>query len=185
MEFFLLPGTGVNITLRANYTDMEVPYTATLISHYEDGETTSRVISGTRQEETMIDVTPEYGPVFFLSNYSLVPTTLPPPTTEPTTVATTMTTITTKPPQDVTRTTHHQHRQTEEDADDHHDENLIIPPKRTDDMSISMQSDDGGPLSLKNKVEVMHDGACSVFKSSSLTLFPLLLLQLLILHRIT
>lgn len=65
--------------------------------------------------------------------------------------------------------------------DSDNDENLIIPPK-TMDIS-NMQSDDGGPFSLK-KVEMVgsHAGACSAFKSSLLTLTPMLLL---ILHRIT
>ncbi|EFN86325.1 protein unzipped isoform X2 [Harpegnathos saltator] len=176
---FLEPGTGVNVTLRANYTDMEVPYRATLISHYEDSATTSRVISGTRQEETMFDIMPEFGPVYFLNNYSLVPTTMPPPTTEPTTTTiTTMMTTTTKQPQEMSKTTH-RHRQMNDESDN--DENLIIPPKKTD-MSTGMQNDDGGPLSLKNKVEITHGGACGALKSSLLTLAPVLLL---ILHRIT
>ncbi|XP_012216217.1 protein unzipped isoform X2 [Linepithema humile] len=169
---FLEPGTGVNVTLRANYTNMEVPYTATLISHYEDGATTSRPINGYRQEETLFDIKPEFGPIYFLNNYSLVPTTVPPPTTtEPTT---TTTIATTKQPQETT----HQHGTTEPDVN--RDENMIIPKKP--DISTGMQSDDGGPLSLKNKVEVTYGGtACATFKSSLLTL-PLLLL---ILHRIT
>lgn len=187
---YLEPGTGVNVTLKANYTDMEVPYTATLISHYEDGTTTSRPISGTRLEETLFDITPEFGPVYFLSNYSLVPTTVPPPptTTEPPTTTTLMTTTTTttmattmKQPQETNRVTH---RHQSDDTSDmvNHDENLIIPKKT--DISTGMQSDDGGPLSLKNKVEVIYNGATSVaFQSSLLTLIvPLLLL---ILHRIT
>lgn len=186
MLIYLEPGTGVNVTLKANYTEMEVPYTATLISHYEDGATTSRVISGSRQEETLFDITPEFGPVYFLSNFSLVPTTVPPPTTTTelpttTTLMTTTTTATTaKQPQETSRATH---RHDASDMADH-DENLILPPKKTD-ISTGMQSDDGGPLSLKNKVEVMYAGATSVaFQSSLLTLVvpPLLLL---ILHRIT
>lgn len=178
------PGTGVNVTLKANYTDMEVPYTATLISHYEDGATTSRVISGTRQEETLFDITPEFGPVYFLSNFSLVPTTVPPPTTTTelpttTTMMTTTTTVATTMKQESSRTTH-RHR-TDDMPDMDHDENLILPKKT--DISTGM-SDGGGPLSYK-KVEVMYAGATSVaFQSSLLTLVvsPLLLL---ILHRIT
>jgi len=155
---------------------MEVPYTAKLISHYEDGMTTSRIISGTRQEETLLDITPEFGPIYFLSNYSLVPTTVPPPTTEPPTTTTTMMTTTMTTKQETSRTTH-RHRQ--DDAMDH-DENLILPPKKTD-ISTSMQNDDGGPLSLKNKVEVMYNGAIAFTSSLTLVLVPLLL----IIHRIT
>ncbi|XP_070170373.1 beta-pore-forming protein unzipped [Polyergus mexicanus] len=176
VQVFLEPGTGVNVTLKANYTDTEVPYTATLISHYEDGATMSRVISGTRQEETLLDIVPEFGPIYFLSNYSVVPTTVPPPTTtEPPT--TTIAATTTMQPQETT----HRSRQMGNAVDSmDHDENLIVPPKKID-ISTSMQNDDGGPLSLKNKGD--YSGvACA--KSSLLTLVvsPLLLL---ILHRIT
>jgi len=177
VQVFLEPGTGINVTLKANYTDMEVPYTATLISHYEDGATTSRVISGIRQEETLFDITPEFGPVYFLSNFSLVPTTVPPTTTtEPPTTTTLMTTTA------ATTMKQETHRQQTDDASDLVDENLILPPKKTD---ISSVNNDGGPLSLKNKMEVMYAGATSVaFQSSLLTLIvpPLLLLTL---HRIT
>lgn len=176
---FLEPGTGVNVTLKANYTEMEMPYTAKLISHYEDGVTTSRVISGIRQEETLLDIAPEFGPVYFLSNYSLVPTTVPPPTTEPPTTTTTTTTVmtTTMTTRQETSKTTHRHRQMDDAAD--HDENLILPPKKTD-ISTSMQSDDGGPLSLKNKVEATYNGGAA-FTSSLTLVVPLLL----ILHRIT
>jgi len=161
---------------------MEVPYSANLISHYEDSTTISRMISGTRQEETLFDITPEFGPIYFLSNFSLVPTTVPPPTTttdpSTTTLMTTMTVPTTMK-QDSSRTTH---RHQTDDSDIDHDENLIIPPKKTD-ISTGMHNDNNTPLLLK--VEVQYGGATSVaFQSSLLTLvIPLLLL--LILHKIT
>ncbi|XP_012530753.1 protein unzipped [Monomorium pharaonis] len=187
---YLEPGTGMNVTLRANYTDMEVPYTATLISHYEDGATTTRVISGIRQEETLFDITPEFGPVYFLSNFSLVPTTTPPPTTTtelPTTTTmmttTTMAATTTKraPQRASASRGSHQH-QTDDTSDT--DENSILPPKKPD-ISTGMQSDDGGPLSLKNK-EAMYDaGATSVSLQSSLLTLVIPPLLLLILHKIT
>ncbi|KZC11917.1 PREDICTED: protein unzipped [Dufourea novaeangliae] len=164
VEIFLEPGTGINVTLKANYTDMEVQYSGTLISHYEDGETKSRVISGIRREETMFDVKPEFGPIYFLSNYSLVPTTTIPPTTEATT---------TVMPQEYIKETHKQDMDNED-----HDENMIIPPKKSD-MS-NMQSDDGGPLSLKNKVEASHSGTC--LHRLNIIFIPLLTI---IVHRIT
>ncbi|XP_018365954.1 PREDICTED: protein unzipped isoform X2 [Trachymyrmex cornetzi] len=178
---YLQPGTGVNVTLKANYTDMEVPYSANLISHYEDSTTTSRMISGTRQEETLFDITPEFGPIYFLSNFSLVPTTVPPPTTTtdpPTTTTLMTTTVPTTMKQDSSRTTH---RHQTDDSDIDHDENLITPPKKTD-ISTGMH-DNNSPLLLK--VETLYGGATSVaFQSSLLTLvIPLLLL--LILHKIT
>ncbi|KYM99646.1 Protein unzipped [Cyphomyrmex costatus] len=179
---YLQPGTGVNVTLKANYTDMEVPYTATLISYYDDGATTSRIIIGTRQEETMFDITPEFGPVYFLSNFSLVPTTVPPPTTttEPPTTTTLMTTTTMPTTMKETSRTTHRHQTDNSDMID--DENLITPPKKTD-VSTGMHNNNNGPLLLK--VEVQYGGATSVaFQSSLLTLIvPLLLL--LILHKIT
>ncbi|KAL0104814.1 hypothetical protein PUN28_016449 [Cardiocondyla obscurior] len=186
VQVCLEPGTGMNVTLKANYTDMEVPYTATLISHYEDGATTSRVISGTRQEETLFDITPEFGPVYFLGNFSLVPTTVPPPvtTTEPPTTTTLMTTTTlatttTKQPQETSRATYRHRPDDASDAADN-DENLILPPKKTD-VSTGMQSDDGGPLSLKDKGLTYGGSAISV-ASTSLTLIISLFL---ILRRIT
>ncbi|XP_029161418.1 protein unzipped [Nylanderia fulva] len=184
---FLEPGTGVNVTLRANETDIEVPYTATLISHYEDGATMSRVISGTRQEETLLDIAVEFGPVYFLSNYSVVPTTVPPPTTTtepPTTTmiptSTTAAATTTVQPQETTHRPGHQLGNNAADAMDH-DENLIVPPKKTD-MSGMQNDDDGGPLSLKNKGDMYSGVACA--KSSLLALVAPSML-LLILHRIT
>lgn len=172
VDVFLEAGTGINVTLRANYTDMEVPYSGTLISHYEDGETKRRLISGIRSEENMFDIKPEFGPVYFLSNYSLVPTTTMPPTTEPST-----TTTTASPPQNVSKGVQKKELESE---DEDHDENMIVPPKKSD-MS-NMQSDDGGPLSLKNKVEATHSGV----ESSLLRLNWLLVISLTtIVHRIT
>lgn len=144
---------------------MEVPYSGTLISRYEDGETKSRVISGIRREEAMFDVKPEFGPIYFLSNYSLVPTTVLPPTTEAIT--------TTSAPQEV-KVTHKQDLEDEED----HDENMIIPPKKSD-MS-NMQSDDGGPLSLKNKIEDSHSG--TRLHRLNMMLIPL---SIIVVHRVT
>ncbi|XP_053987878.1 protein unzipped [Hylaeus volcanicus] len=165
VEVFLEPGTGINVTLKANYTDMDVPYSGTLISHYEDGETKSRVINGIRREETMFDVKPEFGPIYFLSNYSLVPTTTVPPTTP--------VPITTPMSQDLSKDSPRRYMDNED-----HDENMIIPPKKSD-MS-NMQSDDGGPLSLKNKVDVSHSGTC--LHRLNMILIPLLTI---IVHRNT
>ncbi|KAG7196654.1 hypothetical protein KM043_015992 [Ampulex compressa] len=165
VEIFLEPGTGVDVTLRANYSDMEVPYSGVLVSHYEDGETKSRLIGGNRREESMFDIAPEFGPIYFLNNYSLVPTTAPPPTTEPST--------TTYSPADVNG-----EMRKHQPGNVDHDENMIIPPKKSD-MS-NMQSDDGGPLSLKNKVDGLQSGT-GLFKSN-LMLIPILVT---VIHRIT
>lgn len=149
---------------------MEVPYSGTLISHYEDGETKSRVINGIRSEQTIYDVKPEFGSIYFLGNYSLVPTTTAPPTTEPST--TTTTTISQNMNKDI-------HRDHNIDDNEDHDENMIIPPKKSD--ISNMQSDDGGPLSLKNKVETMHSGT-SLFR---INLGMFIISLIIIVHRIT
>ena len=176
MEIVLESGTGINVTLKGYCIDMEVPYSGTLISHYEDGETKSRFISGIRSEQTIFDVKPEFGSIYFLGNYSLVPTTTAPPTTEPST--TTSTTISQKHIKVfvVNKDILHEHNV---DDNEDHDENMIIPPKKSD-MS-NMQSDDGGPLSLKNKVETTHSGT-SLFR---INLGMFIISLIIIVHRIT
>ena len=143
MEYLLEPGTAVNVTLVANYTDMEVPYMAKLVAVYGDKTTKSRSISGVRQEETMRNVEPQFSPVFFLHNNSLVPTTVPPPTTS------TTTTTSTRAPEPIVM---EKEIPVMEDPNlEAEDENMIMPPKKIDASNI--QNDDGGPLSLKNKIE--------------------------------
>ncbi|KAK0082720.1 hypothetical protein PV325_009933 [Microctonus aethiopoides] len=154
VEIYLQPGTAVNVTLKANYTDFEALYTGQLVSHYEDGETRTRGISGMRHEITMMDLKPEFGPIYFLSNLSIVPTTLAPPTTRGTTGTTSGSTL--KPTtfssasnnintNDITSGATTASEITKNDDD----ENMILPPRKTDMSNI--QNDDGGPLSLKNK----------------------------------
>ncbi|XP_043275472.1 protein unzipped [Venturia canescens] len=173
----LEPGTAVNVTLRANYTDMEVPYTGELVSVYEDGERRSRMIGGMCREETMMDLKYEFGPIYYLSNMSIVPTTLPPPSTEAMLPTTTMK-KTTKEPEytSVQEETYGPNEQTPEV-----DENLIVPPRKTD--TSNMQNDDGGPLSLKNKVEGSQSSSTSL--SSSTSALALITLTIIAFHRIT
>lgn len=148
IEIYLEPGTGVNVTLTGNYTDMEIPYTGELVSHYEDKVTTSRLINGICRQETLLDVKPTFGPIYYLKDYSLVPTTTPPPVvTEPTT--------TVKFAYDEAKGT----RQPNMD-DPGLDENMIVIPKTSD--TSNMQGDDGGPLSLKNKIETANSGVSSL-----------------------
>jgi len=68
----LEPDTAVNVTLYGNHTESETPYTAKLVSFYEKEAPTERVITGIRREVQMLDVLPEFGDVYFLSNSSLV-----------------------------------------------------------------------------------------------------------------
>ncbi|XP_066596434.1 protein unzipped isoform X2 [Prorops nasuta] len=157
VEIWLEPGVGVNLTLRANYSVIEVPYTAKLVSHYEDGDTKARSISGIRREETMTDIIHEFGPIYYLSNFSLVPSTTMLPIVQPTT-STTTTTVTTRIPPNTRSTTiasttipiaeikQSKRPETIKEADQ--DENKIISSKKVDS---NMQRDDGGPMSLKNK----------------------------------
>lgn len=153
VEYFLEPGTGVNVTLLGNYTDLEVPFSAKLVAVYDDGADKVRSISGVRQEETMLDVRPIFSPVFFLNNNSLVPTTVPPPTTTSTTTTTTTTTSTTTTigPESIIMTK--DMAKMESSNSEKEDENMIIPPRKGDG---NMQNDDGGPLSLKNKIDGDH-----------------------------
>ncbi|KAI4478446.1 hypothetical protein M0802_014532 [Mischocyttarus mexicanus] len=147
IEIYLEPGTGVNVTLKANYTDMEVPYTGELVSHYEEKGTTSRTINGIRREESLIDITREFGPIYYLKDNTLVPTTVPPPViTEPTT-----TTI---------KYTYNGKKEIRQMGDPSLDENKIIIPKTSD--TSNMQSDDGGPLSLQNKIDSEYSGVSSL-----------------------
>lgn len=139
----LSAGTGVNVTLKGNYTEVEVFYTADVVSHYEDGRNKLRPIDGFRQEKSMTDVKVEYSPIYFLNNLSIVPTTEPPTTTTdaPTTTTTVLPTTTTKrvpqPPILMSGVDE------KISKDDGVDDNLIMSPKK-DQMGT-----DGGALSLK------------------------------------
>ncbi|XP_057327320.1 protein unzipped [Microplitis mediator] len=183
VEIYLEPGTAVNVTLKANYMDMEVPYTGELISHYEDGQQRSRDISGMRREETMRDITPEFSPIYFISNFSIVPTTLAPPTTR----TTTGTTTSLKSSTFTSSSTGYSKSGAMSDEttpdmsikEDEDDENLIIPPRKSDP---GMQNDDGGPLSLKNKEPVAVTGFSNVLKSSITLLLTSMFVSL---YRIT
>lgn len=104
VEARLLPGTAVEVTLHANYTDSNIPYTAELTAIYKDGETKTRKISGTKRELGMWDIKPIFGSVYFIGNNSLVPTTTTTTTsttTTTTTKRTTTTSSTTEPPSPV------------------------------------------------------------------------------------
>lgn len=184
VEIYLEPGTAVNVTLKANYMDMEVPYTGELISHYEDGQQRSRDISGMRREETMRDITPEFSPIYFISNFSIVPTTLAPPTTRGTTGTTTS--LKSSSTFTSSSTGYSKSGATSDETtpdmsikEDEEDENLIIPPRKSDP---GMQNDDGGPLSLKNKEPVAVTGFSNVLKSSITLLLTSMFVSL---YRIT
>ncbi|XP_015595023.1 protein unzipped [Cephus cinctus] len=171
VEIYLQPGTGVNATLRANYTSVEVPYLGNLVSYYENKTSTHRRISGIRREENLFDISLEVGPIYFLNNLTLVPTTVPPPTTEPPT--------TTKI---ISPVTINKDLSSKDDQNNlpNPDENSIVHHKNPD--SVNVQSDDGGPLSLKNNVEGTRSGTSDL---KVLTSNFLLFLIVVTLNRIT
>lgn len=149
----------MNVTLRANYTDLELPYTAELSSHYADGAKLSRSITGEHREEGMMDVVPEFGPIYYTGNFSLVPTTT--------------TTTTTAAPTTVTQKTTRVNKVGSFNGQDGNDPDAVgsnvIDSKKGDD---GMQSD-GGPLSLKNKVD-SQNGARGVFSCQNTMIFIIL-----------
>ncbi|XP_063972449.1 protein unzipped [Diachasmimorpha longicaudata] len=145
VEVYLDPGTGVNVTVKANYTEHEVSYTGQLVSHYNDSESKSREISGIRREETMTDMRVEFGPIYFLSNLSIVPTTVAPSTTRGTTIITSSSSSSST--SETSSITTNRQNDVNNIVDNEDDDNSIIPPKS----DSNVQGDDGGPQSLKNK----------------------------------
>ena len=183
----LEPGTAVNVTLRGDYTDIEVPYSGKLLSHYEDKASVNpRTIDGVRREESISEIKPDFGPVYYLSNMSLVPTTEPPPSTEPTTPTTAAPTtlrLTTMP------TTIRQ-QQANEQMDSATEEQYHKDSASIDENSINakrpevapgVQSDDGAPESLTGTAR--GAAAASAWISDFAALVTTL--GMLIVHRIT
>lgn len=89
VEGFLSPGQGVNVTLVANWTESNIPYSAKVTAFYPDGSKKSRKILGSRREVGLRDTHAEFGPVYWLHNNSHVPTTTTTTTTSTTTFRTT------------------------------------------------------------------------------------------------
>ena len=90
----LLPGTSVQATAFASRVTTEVPYTAVLVSAYEDGAKRSRVVNGTYVEVVLSDVRIEFGRPYYTHNGTLSPTTTTTSTTTTTTTPSTTTTTT-------------------------------------------------------------------------------------------
>ncbi|XP_060516606.1 protein unzipped [Cylas formicarius] len=91
VEMHLDEGTAVNVTLTGNYTEMEIPYTATVVSLYKDNEKREITIRDIKRENKVIELVYNYSPIYFLHNNSYVPTTPAPTTTSTTTTSTTTT----------------------------------------------------------------------------------------------
>ena len=137
----LEPGTAVNVTLHGNHTESEVPYTGKLVAVYADDYTKARSINGSRREVAMLDVKPEFGPVYFIMNGELVPTTTT-PTPTPTT------TTTTEAPNTIPKTLPTPQQKKPKKPVDENSDHVV----KTGDTQ-SMLSDAGGAHSLKNKQE--------------------------------
>lgn len=71
VETKLAPGTAVEVTLKGNYTDATLPYTATLTAIYADGEKRARETSGNKRELSMWHIYPEFGAAYFIANGKL------------------------------------------------------------------------------------------------------------------
>jgi hypothetical protein len=77
VEVYLESGTAVNVTLQGHNIDVEVPYSGMLFSHYKDNASIDpRIINGVRREESIIDITPNFGVIYYLNNSNFVPTTM-------------------------------------------------------------------------------------------------------------
>lgn len=75
IERKLEEGTAVNVTLRGNYTESEIPYVSTVTAYYKDNEILESVLRDSLLKKYMTGVVIEFGPVYFLNNNTLVPTT--------------------------------------------------------------------------------------------------------------
>ncbi|CAH0556536.1 unnamed protein product [Brassicogethes aeneus] len=93
IERYLETGTAVNVTLIGNYTETDVPYTATVVAIYKDEKRREWVIHESKREKKMDEVYANFDPLYFIHNNSHVPTTTT--TTSTTTTTTTSKTTTT------------------------------------------------------------------------------------------
>jgi len=151
VDFLLEPGTALNVTLHGNHTESEVPYTGKLVAVYAGDYTKARTIHGSRREVAMLDVKPLFGPVYFIANSSLVPTT----TTTTTTTPTTTTTTTTEAPNTIPKTLPTPQPKEPNNPSAENSDHVA----KTGDNTQSMLSDESEAHSLKNKQERGFTGA--------------------------
>jgi len=152
VDFLLEPDTAVNVTLHGNHTECEVPYTGKLVAVYADDHSKARAIHGSRREVAMLDVKPEFGPVYFTANSSLVPTTTT--TTTTTTTPATTTTTTTEAPNTIPKTLPTPHPKEPNNSSAENSDHV----SKTGDNTQSMLSNENGAHSLKNKQERGYTG---------------------------
>jgi len=90
---YLLPATAVNVTLQAEETSSEIPYTATLVQIYEDGKEVEVNVSGVLEQTSLQFIRQVAEKPMFLESGLAAPV-KPTTTTTSTTTATTTTTAT-------------------------------------------------------------------------------------------
>ncbi|KAL3282742.1 hypothetical protein HHI36_005911 [Cryptolaemus montrouzieri] len=75
IERYLEEGTAVNVTLKGNYTESDIPYVTTVTAFFKDNNTLESILRDSLLMKHMTDVVIEFSPVYFLSNNTVVPTT--------------------------------------------------------------------------------------------------------------
>ena len=71
----LQPGTSTNVTVSATMTSTNLPYSAKLISVFEDGKTKKRRIDGHYQERVLKDINVQQNSPHYTQNGKPAPTT--------------------------------------------------------------------------------------------------------------
>lgn len=90
IETALDPGVGVHVTVMGNSSNVDIPYSGTLVSIFGDNTITSRTIQGTWHQTAMLDITQHFGPLYYIQNLTQVPTTTTTTTTTTTVAPTTI-----------------------------------------------------------------------------------------------
>lgn len=148
---YLEEGTAVNVTLMGNYTEAEVPYIATVVAIYKDGEKREILIRDTKRENKMSSIVAVYSPVYFLHNNSFVPTTTTTSTTTSTTTTTVKTTISTDKisPPDTPPEVVMNNKRSDLESEKKHDNGSMLSDEQKSDNDVS---------SLKKKIAESKEG---------------------------
>lgn len=173
VEKYLGEGTAVNVTLVGNFTEFEIPYTATVVAIYEDNDRRDFFIEDTKRENKVVDVAFEFSPVYFLHNNSHVPTTTT--TTTTTTSTTTTTTKTTSTTQEVTPMA------PPEVIVRMKQEELHAESKKTDG---AMASDEADTIRVSSSLKKKPDSSASS-STAIVSLFSAIYLMLVVILRVT
>lgn len=84
-------GTSMNVSATAKRRSSEIPYFATLVSHFLDNTSKETKVEGTYRETVFTDIQTVHDAPYFSNNGSLGPTLAPTTTPSPTTTETTTT----------------------------------------------------------------------------------------------